>query len=957
MAIYSEPGIPDRGPSVFIVTTTTTAVASVFVFSRLYCRRFIVRLVTVDDWYLIAAWVFAVGLAFTICFGVANGLGRHDDDIPDEDIRPLRKTEYNPALMATKTSILMFYLRLSKNTNAVLRLASWVVLVIVNLAGAVLTLMNIFQCRPIRAGWGPWEEGAKCIPLLTEFICAAPVNVITDLAILVLPLPVLTGMKLPLRQKIILVGTFLLGAFVTIVDVVRIYYLQQAITKTPTKISSDIEAIFGGQPGFSWHASLALMWSIVEVNVGIICACIPTLKPLIARICPALVIDPNFNSGTSVSRPFEDKTTSSNDHASANQYEHTPSPPPATTPTAAPTAAPTTSSTQMSMAEFLAEHTDVSEGDISTIYERRARASTFATMPSISEVQTNATAPSIQEQQIYFGFVEMKKPKSILACSKPESWKYCSVVTTLFFLWGFSYGLLNSLNNAVSYVSNLSTPKSLSLATMYFGGGYLLGPLLVGSWILRRDEHQRMHHVRNRDTDRIGGFKILFMVGLWIYGLGTIIFWPSAVTNSYGGFMLSNFVAGFGLAILETGANTFLVLCGHEDYGAMRLMLAQAVQATGSIISNTMSTNIFFKNLTTNSNGSQNLINVQWTYLSITLLCTLLVMFFYYMPLPEVTDIELRKSARHSPVAPDKRYLGGIQLRTICLTLAILSQWTYTATQASMRIFFTAYLVSLDPYMPTSGPDAVFTGSRFASYRIPGFSLKVSDYYAISQSAFTLSRYVFALILYLSVGHRFWPKPRILLTLCALGTIAVAIVIGLVNPSNNDLIAIPVSLFYFFMGPIWPLIFALGLRHQGARTKAAGAFITMAASGPGGWIFVQYAIVACGGTMQSTAFFLVALQVVTLLFPMALNVSRDMKLLTDPQWCQQVDAERAERHMASNEAGRGESRQQPEFVDSSREEFAHMEAHDYAAGQHGEESRSSSARPESAEPAFITSAL
>jgi hypothetical protein len=123
--------------------------------------------------------------------------------------------------MATKTSILIFYLRLSKNTQTILRLASWITLVVVNLAGAVLTLMNIFQCQPISAAWQLWNDTNKCIPLLTEFICAAPVNVLSDLAILALPIPIVTSLRLPPRQKTILVITFCLGGFVTVVDVLR----------------------------------------------------------------------------------------------------------------------------------------------------------------------------------------------------------------------------------------------------------------------------------------------------------------------------------------------------------------------------------------------------------------------------------------------------------------------------------------------------------------------------------------------------------------------------------------------------------------------------------------------------------------------------------------------------------------------------------------------------------------
>lgn len=281
----------------FAVTTATLVLASLFVGARLISRVCIVHRVGWDDYIMILAWFIAFFLSTTIDVGAKRGLGRHDADIADEHRMGLRLCEYifsilyNPALMATKTSVLVFYLRLAKNTQTILRMGSWAVLVIVNLAGVILTFMNVFQCQPIAAAWDTDVTSTQCIPLLTEFICSAPVNIVTDLAILALPLPVLTGMRLPPRQKTILILTFALGIFVTVVDVVRIYYLQQAIAIVPINPSADPAAIYGQSSGFSWNASLSLMWSAVEVNVGITCACIPTLKPLVIRILPGILVD------------------------------------------------------------------------------------------------------------------------------------------------------------------------------------------------------------------------------------------------------------------------------------------------------------------------------------------------------------------------------------------------------------------------------------------------------------------------------------------------------------------------------------------------------------------------------------------------------------------------------------------------------------------------------------------
>jgi hypothetical protein len=132
--------------------------------------------------------------------------------------------DQNPALMATKTSILQFYLGLSKQEK-LFRVLTYLTLAVVNAAGIALTFLNIFQCRPVSATFKEQiPSGASCTDIVTLYLSSAPVNIITDLAILFLPIPILTGMRLPRKQKIILVITFSFGAFVAVVDVVR--YVQ-----------------------------------------------------------------------------------------------------------------------------------------------------------------------------------------------------------------------------------------------------------------------------------------------------------------------------------------------------------------------------------------------------------------------------------------------------------------------------------------------------------------------------------------------------------------------------------------------------------------------------------------------------------------------------------------------------------------------------------------------------------
>lgn len=778
--------------------------------------------------------------------------------------------------MALKTSILVFYLRLSKNTQQVLRIASWVVLAIVTVAGAVLTLLNVFQCRPVASAFSTVYTGnSQCIPLLTEFICSAPINVVTDLAILALPIPVLTSMRLPRRQKYILVFTFSLGVFVTVVDVVRIYYLQQAISSVPTTTSTDPNAIFGDSPQFAWNASLSLMWSAVEVNVGIICACIPTLKPLIIKILPAAIVDPG---GTPDSNLSTYGTGSAKDTLPTQTME----PPPSsqvtkdedvTAPLPA-AALPGSADHEMDILEFL------TTPDIINQNRNDNRGSAVTGMENLHSPGTKTTFMSHRSRHdnaIYFGFVNMKRPKSMIKTSPSESIRYCIIVTVLFLLWGFSYGLLNTLNNVIASIANMSMAETIGLTSAYFGGGYFFGPLIVGEWVLRHDEHARFHRRRHKNRDPVGGFKATFIMGLSIYGIGTIMFWPCAVLTSFPGFIISNFVVGFGLGVLETAANPFIILCGPRQYAEVRILIAQGFQGVATVLSGLLAQKVFFGDLDDDRRLSPTeLLDVQWTYLAITLFCVALALFFYYMPLPEVRDAELGRAAEQLPVEPKKRSIGGMQLRTICIIFAVAAQWAYVAVQESMSIFFTDIIIALVPTSSTSS----------SSSQSGGLALAAADYLLVAHAAFSISRFSAAYVAWLGVNHpssRIIPSPRTLLTLSTAFSIFFALICVVLRPGNNpNVIAIPAVLFFFAEGPIWPLIFALGLRGQGDRTKRASAWLTMAASGPAFWPFVIYGIVRNGASVQLAFVVLVVLPFVTLAYPVFLTMVRDARDLVDP---------------------------------------------------------------------------
>jgi len=447
-------------------------------------------------------------------------------------------------------------------------------------------------------------------------------------------------------------------------------------------------------------------------------------------------------------------------------------------------------------------------------------------------VHTPTTAQT--ENTVYFGFVNMKRPKSMLKARGRESFKYCTLVTILFFLWGFSYGLLNTLNNEISKVAHQSTSQTLSLTSAYFGA-YFFGSLTVGQIVLRK-----------------GGFKATFITGLCIYGTGTLMFWPSAVLTSYPGFIICNFVVGFGLSVLETAANPFLALCGQPSKAEFRLLMAQAVQATASILSQLLAERGLFNGI----GSDASLIDVQWTYLAVTLFTVILALFFYYMPLPEASDEDLQRQSEDLGIYRSQTVLASkLPLIYTTLGLAVFSQFCYVAAQESMSVWFGALLES-------------------PKY-VKGLSLTIDNYILIGHGTFAVGRFTFA-------GLTLLIPPRILLLFIFFGCIIFSVLTMSLSVNTNSM-AGPALVFFFFEGPVFPMIYAIALRGLGKRTKQGASYLTAAASGGGVFPFVMYAVQKLNHrSVEYSYCVIVALFAFGSMFPVYLNFVAKARAQVDP---------------------------------------------------------------------------
>lgn len=81
-----------------------------------------------------------------------------------------------------------------------------------------------------------------------------------------------------------------------------------------------------------------------------------------------------------------------------------------------------------------------------------------------------------------------------------------------------------------------------------------------------------------------------------------------------------------------------MLVCGPPRYSEIRINLAQAFNAVGTVIAPVLGSYAFFKNVGDNGASLQ---NVQWVYLAIACFVFLLAIVFYFSTIPEITDADM----------------------------------------------------------------------------------------------------------------------------------------------------------------------------------------------------------------------------------------------------------------------------------------------------------------------------
>jgi len=251
------------------------------VIARFRARSLKKQKIAADDWLILPALLFAIGNAVNVLIGATTAnLGQHIplDKAGFAAIGPkliaLEKMTYASepivtiAITLARLSILLFYIRIFTTSIPAFRVAAYTMCVVNVAWGIAFTFAYLFQCIPVNHFWTqPQGERTGCINIAVNYYYAVS-TIIIDVLVLTIPWPVVWNLRMARKQKIAISGIFMLGAIVVAASIGKCY----AFFTIGELLSKDHDV--------TYHEGPLFYWTVPECCLSVVCACLPTLRPI-----------------------------------------------------------------------------------------------------------------------------------------------------------------------------------------------------------------------------------------------------------------------------------------------------------------------------------------------------------------------------------------------------------------------------------------------------------------------------------------------------------------------------------------------------------------------------------------------------------------------------------------------------------------------------------------------------
>jgi FHS family L-fucose permease-like MFS transporter len=359
------------------------------------------------------------------------------------------------------------------------------------------------------------------------------------------------------------------------------------------------------------------------------------------------------------------------------------------------------------------------------------------------------------------------------------------LITVLFLLWAIP----NNLNDVLIR----QFMKSFEISR--FQAGLVQSAFYIGYFLLAMPAALLMRRY---------GYKFGFIIGLLLYGIGTILFWPAALVGQYWFFLMALFVIASGLSFLETASNPFIAQMGSPETSEQRLNFSQAFNPLGSIVGVFIGKIYIFSGIELQA-GQIASMQADGTYAAYLRFETLRVvkpyLFLAVVVLVWAFFILLKKfppvRSEHEDGGDHGHFRDLLKHRHFLL--AILAQFMYVGAQVGTWSYLIQY-VQDNMHLPEK---------------------PAANYLIVSLVAFGAGRFASTALM------RVVRPDRLMGAYAVINVLLVTV--GVLHPGWIGVWAMVLT--SFFMSLMFPTIFALGLKGLGPNTKIGGSLIVMAIVG------------------------------------------------------------------------------------------------------------------------------
>ncbi|KAK8067622.1 hypothetical protein PG996_006734 [Apiospora saccharicola] len=262
----------EQGVKLQVTNAVLVVLATTWTALRFWCRKMKGAGYFFEDWMHLGAVICFYGTAVANWLGnFFGGAGHHLAELQPWHIVRLSRIAYaNQVLYAVslclvKMSIVWMLNRIFATPK--FAIAAKVVMTFTLAWTILVILMGLLICHPVQMNWNPYTPGGSCGDQVLGFVSVGIVDIVNELCILILPMPMVWRLRMPLRYRAALFCMFGAGILTLLCATVRVY-----------------ELIHIDYTDVTYTANDATILANVESGVAIIVSCSPILRPLFDRV-------------------------------------------------------------------------------------------------------------------------------------------------------------------------------------------------------------------------------------------------------------------------------------------------------------------------------------------------------------------------------------------------------------------------------------------------------------------------------------------------------------------------------------------------------------------------------------------------------------------------------------------------------------------------------------------------